>query len=663
MNKSGDSETSGSEASFSGLSPLGKSRYGRTRKPKISEDFCNIDDLFNDSTPQKLQRSPQKSPVQKVAGKSVASPLSVKTVEIDSLFMPKQIQPLPKQITPQRTHLDDIGVDIPKIVSVPLKERKFFKSNSEVSAGDGVDVTEVLKIIKSDHSESPIDIPKPTTKSTLRTYGNKRKLTVKKEVIESFALPDNPIVPASINKELDVDLPVSTEKKELPTNNIDIIQENDVNNCTLKLNYNVVFDQICIKADECMLKSTPLKTIHDESTTHKSAAKLNDNDSQNDIEEQKEVANGAKERKRKKMSLNISNVEEVAHASKKSKFNKTVSATKKEKNSINLIQKPISGVSDFRLLKRKRGRPGKNKNLTRSQTDLNESTASSTVEEKSETNLSPLRKAKKIKKIDDIERNSKNTETPLKNSIDITCEVVNIEKLSHTNKRRIDKILNASHKQQTKNTKTANKSINQSLEKQPKFSENTSPEKQLRSGKIVNINVEEKRFKKDSLLETTISLEKSLKKEKLDEVSEENVNKTPQKSPKKKRLRSGADFVSPRLLRSSVILIEPKPAEIVDLTGNDADEENSEEEKQNESKVRGNGIEKQKEKKPKITDGENNKGKIEGKANENDSVKKNNENVKKDETKSVENVQESNIFDYTKVKEEPTEERKGSYRN
>lgn len=98
-----NSETAGT--STPEASPLGKSRYGRMRKPKISEDFCNIDDVFNDAAPPRGQRSPQKSPVHKAAGKSktaaVASPLPGKPVVVlESMFMPmpKQIQPLPKQV-------------------------------------------------------------------------------------------------------------------------------------------------------------------------------------------------------------------------------------------------------------------------------------------------------------------------------------------------------------------------------------------------------------------------------------------------------------------------------------------------------------------------------------------------------------------------------------
>lgn len=101
-----NSETAGT--STPEASPLGKSRYGRTRKPKISEDFCNIDDVFNDAAPPRgQQRSPQKSPVQRAAGKSkaaaaaAASQLQGKPVVVlESIFMPmpKQIQPLPKQV-------------------------------------------------------------------------------------------------------------------------------------------------------------------------------------------------------------------------------------------------------------------------------------------------------------------------------------------------------------------------------------------------------------------------------------------------------------------------------------------------------------------------------------------------------------------------------------
>lgn len=367
MNKSGDSDSLEASPSDGGvvLSPLGKSRYGRTRKPKISEDFCNIDDLFNDVAPQKQQqKASPKTPVKK----QVVSP---KTVEIDSLFMPKQIQPLPKQATPQRPPVDSLDLDLmPKMVSVPLKERKFFKSNTETES-KSVDVTEVLKIIKNDPAEGAVDAPKPAVKPIVRTYGNKRRITNKCEVVESFGLPDNPIVPlqadkdqtpATINKKVDTNV-----SNQLPTNNIDI-QENDVSNCTLNLNYSVVFDEIQIKAEESIVKNTSVKKLQDDNESETVVEQMSGNQQdkqviadgvvttpttnvEKQVEIKKEMVNGVKEKKRKKLSLiakQESNKVSVVHTHKKAKIvarmkspNCEMNNVKKTADSANVQTSPV----------------------------------------------------------------------------------------------------------------------------------------------------------------------------------------------------------------------------------------------------------------------------------------------------------------------------------
>jgi hypothetical protein len=55
------------------LSPGGKSRYGRTRRPKISRDFYNIDDVIIDDNPPRRQ-SPLKSPICAEAAPEGADP-------------------------------------------------------------------------------------------------------------------------------------------------------------------------------------------------------------------------------------------------------------------------------------------------------------------------------------------------------------------------------------------------------------------------------------------------------------------------------------------------------------------------------------------------------------------------------------------------------------
>lgn len=465
MNKSSDSE--GLEASPSSVSPLGKSRYGRTRKPKISEDFCNIDDLFSDTAPQKPQRSVKKL---------VLSPISTKALEIDSLFMPRQIQPLPKQATLQRTTPLE---DLPKLVSVPLKERKFFKSNTDVDAG-GVSVSEVLKIIKSDPLESP---PKPVVKPILRTYGNKRKLTSKSDVVESFALPDNPIVPLQSSKndvpvKLDVDLSVS---KQLPINSIDV-QANDVNNCTLNLNYSVVFDEMQIKAEECMVKNTSVKKTNEDIEIR----------TKKQEDPKMEFLNG----KRKKLSLNVS-----SEANKKSKI------VNSEVNT-NIVRVGVK-------------------------------------ENQKSTNMGTNVGINDAQKCVTSEKQEKSAEKP--NLIFIQKKIeVNVES------------------------------------KTPQKSEATLELK-------INVDSPEKPIKKK-----TVELKKSLEN-KTDEPKKQanstTVSAEPKK-PKKKKARTREGFVSPRTLRSSVIYIETKPTEIVDLTEIDEDNDRPQEKREENSEIDKNETEK-----------------------------------------------------------------------
>lgn len=439
MNKSSDSE--GLEASPSTVSPLGKSRYGRTRKPKISDDFCNIDDLFSDTAPQSQQKNVKTL---------LLSPISTKSLEIDSLFMPKQIQPLPKQaVTVQRA---TPPADLPKLVSVPLRERKFFKSNADVDIGD-VSVSEVLKIIKSDALESP---PKPTVKPILRTYGNKRKLMSKGDVVESFALPDNPIVPLESSKndvpvKFNVDLPASTP---LPINNIDV-QTNDVNNCTLNLNYSVVFDEMQMKAEECIVKSTSVKKTNEE---------IDIRTKKQEDTKMAVVVNG----KRKKLTL----------------------------------KEPLES-------------------------------------------LQPSKKSKILHSDSNVKQNQKSSDTDTNTKTNGAQRGVALQQ-------------------------------NQVVEKQKK----QHPAKLDVIQKNIAINVDLKTQQKlDATLVTQIKQEESpvkhnKKTKSLGNKTEEivEVNSVERKKSKRKNYRTGEVFVSPRTLRSSVIYVEAKPAEIIDLTVGDDNE-------------------------------------------------------------------------------------------
>ncbi|XP_044272222.1 histone-lysine N-methyltransferase NSD3 [Tribolium madens] len=174
------------------ISPGGKSRYGRTRRPKISRDFCNIDDIILDDNPPEVK-----------------SPLKAR----DIVF----------EIKDEFTKLDDLGMKVAnnfkshRGLDGSIKERKFFKSavESKVEVPTVVDVSKVLKLISKPGVEYEA---KASPKSALKTYSNRRKHLESDCVIESFGLPDEPIVP------------VKSPAFQRNTNiDVDFAGENDVN--------------------------------------------------------------------------------------------------------------------------------------------------------------------------------------------------------------------------------------------------------------------------------------------------------------------------------------------------------------------------------------------------------------------------------------------------
>ncbi|RZC37702.1 PWWP and/or PHD domain containing protein [Asbolus verrucosus] len=122
------------------LSPGGKSRYGRTRRPKIAQDFYNIDSVIIDEKPPNRH-----------------SPLPIKLPKLKPRL--KIGREIIFEIKDEFTKLDDLGMKVANNFKTNLqrglddtiKERKFFKSmpESKVEIPNVVDVTKVFKLIST----------------------------------------------------------------------------------------------------------------------------------------------------------------------------------------------------------------------------------------------------------------------------------------------------------------------------------------------------------------------------------------------------------------------------------------------------------------------------------------------------------------------------------
>lgn len=105
--------------------------------------------------------------------------------------------------------------------------------------GISLDVTKVLKIISNKNEEDALNnstTGDSKTKYPIKTYGNKRKSYQKKDVIESFGLPDEPIVPPVSEKRLperNFELDVDTSTEANVNVNLDSSQLNSSWNETL----------------------------------------------------------------------------------------------------------------------------------------------------------------------------------------------------------------------------------------------------------------------------------------------------------------------------------------------------------------------------------------------------------------------------------------------
>ncbi|KAF5304180.1 hypothetical protein FQR65_LT08074 [Abscondita terminalis] len=199
------------------LSPLSKSRYGRTRKPKITEDFYNIDVIF-EAAQKEFKRSPRSQQLVKSAKSKTLSPKKPMLATIkpefkkhhnfqhitgdDLLSPPEPIRELShcKELNPKAIHnffKIESGMSILQNATVNNDESKSKILSNNLNNLEQVDVTQVLKIISAKSVDENIPIEtKVTTKPVLKTYTNKRKSYIKSGVVESFGLPDTPIFPS-----------------------------------------------------------------------------------------------------------------------------------------------------------------------------------------------------------------------------------------------------------------------------------------------------------------------------------------------------------------------------------------------------------------------------------------------------------------------------------
>lgn len=230
------------------ISPLGISRYGRTRKPKISLDFCDIDDAIDDPPENeevKQIRSPTKFCSKSKIGQTGINGISTPTK--DSINKPRithinnntevlhitgdseiNRENLSKSQKNSKPHLGNINatpviknISVTKEKVLEIKDKQLTEKlkpilSEEIFQTPSIDVAEVLKIISNKSNDLEVDtIAKHNSKGTLKTYTNKKKSFQRpSSLIESFGLPDEPIVPINSGKfikplrisEIDVDV-------------------------------------------------------------------------------------------------------------------------------------------------------------------------------------------------------------------------------------------------------------------------------------------------------------------------------------------------------------------------------------------------------------------------------------------------------------------------
>lgn len=210
------------------LSPTIKSRYGRIRKPKVSDDFINYNPEMEKSKSRK--QSPLKRPLDQIPIKS-PSPINKnqikckpKNYEVLHVTADSIIQEFCDKTS---NHVDN---KIRKFFKRPSKDSKtqyihdtyvkkgIFNSNYNKLGKNGINnntndelkcVSEVLKII-SKKSPERLD-NKESTKKPLKTYSNKRRSSQEDSKFESFGLPDDPLLPYLSNYPSNIVLDLSCE--------------------------------------------------------------------------------------------------------------------------------------------------------------------------------------------------------------------------------------------------------------------------------------------------------------------------------------------------------------------------------------------------------------------------------------------------------------------
>ncbi|KAG5889204.1 hypothetical protein JTB14_033282 [Gonioctena quinquepunctata] len=172
--------------------------------PKANPNQQNIDRTNNESVKNDAQRE-----------------LETLQALFDESYKEDSFEPIfadiSEQTTKSRSLLPNVLPDNPD--NIP-KERKFFKRDKLSPSKPSIaktyiatssslqpeDVSKVFKIISQPNNLDDVSDPKP--KLSLKTYSNPRKSLQKRRVIESFGLPDTPIVPEKplINKILDTEI-------------------------------------------------------------------------------------------------------------------------------------------------------------------------------------------------------------------------------------------------------------------------------------------------------------------------------------------------------------------------------------------------------------------------------------------------------------------------
>lgn len=138
-------------------SPQNTSRYGRARKPKITEDFYNTEDIFGPY--ERIPCSPVRITKKKTTAKLELSPnKSNEVVTLDAEIIKPNLDAM-------------LSIDIPE---------------------DTIEVSKVMKIVSNNTSDE-FSPKSPSFSKPLKTYSGKREKKNSESIYESFGLPDYPV--------------------------------------------------------------------------------------------------------------------------------------------------------------------------------------------------------------------------------------------------------------------------------------------------------------------------------------------------------------------------------------------------------------------------------------------------------------------------------------